>query len=120
MLWKKEKPNFPEVEFDGERYYVVSIKDLANLDGYKVKFKGVVEDKPEVIYYAAGWPWSISSRIIEEDHGHMTVFRISGYEVRFKGVALVRKGEKVVIYGKIKDGCVEARVIEGQYAIFKS
>ncbi|MCS7385313.1 MAG: hypothetical protein NDF55_01040 [archaeon GB-1867-005] len=120
MLWKWKKLNYPEEELDGERYYLVKPNDVANLNGYNVKFEGVVDAKPTVIYYAAGWPWSISSRLVEEDHGHRTILKVSGVEVYFKGVAAICKGEKVVVYGKVKDGRVEAKLIEGQCVTFKS
>ncbi len=119
ILWRKKLP-YPQVEVEGERYYEVKPSDIGKLDGVKVKFKGAVLSKPRIMTFTAGWPWSISSRLIEYDHGHMTVLNVSGVEVRFKGIAVLRVNDEVTVYGVVKSGFVEARIIESSDAIFKS
>ncbi len=120
ILWKRRKFNYPQIEFNGEKYYLVRPSDIHNLDDVKVKFEGVIQGKPEIEYYAAGWPWSISSRIIEKDHGHLTTLNVSGVKVYFKGIAIFKVGEKVTVYGKVENGEVKANVIESENTIFKS
>ncbi len=121
MFWRKKDKEipYPKEEKDGIVYYVVRIEDVRHLDGYNVKLKGTVDGKPTLVYYATGFPWSISSRVIEEDHGHETTFNISGVPVIFRGIAIISKGEKVTVYGRVRNGVVEARIIETEKAIFK-
>lgn len=119
-MWRRRSIQYPKVEFDDAIYYVVSPRDIGDAEGLNVKFEGVVDDKPIVTYYVAGWPWSISSRLIEEDHGHRTFLIVSGVKVVFRGVALVGKGEKVTVYGRVKGSMVQAHVIETSNIMFKS
>jgi len=98
MFWEKEtKPNFPTETLGYDEYYVVSLSDLANLNNVNVKFEGTITEKPVVEFYSAGWPWSFSSRIVEEDHGHQTHLRVNGVTVYFKGPLYLVKGRKITM-----------------------
>jgi len=119
-MWRRREVSYPKVEFDNTIYYVISPKEVGNANGLNVKFEGIVDDKPVLTYYVTGWPWSISSRLVEEDHGHRTFLKVSGVRVIFRGVALVSKGEKVTVYGRVRDDTVQAHVIETSSIIFKS
>ena len=68
MYWKKEKLAFPTETLGFDEYYIVSFEELVQLDDVNVKFDGMLTEKPVVEFYVAGWPWSISSRLVEEDH----------------------------------------------------
>jgi len=119
MFWKRrERLNFPTETLEGEEYYVVKPDDVSQLDDVRVRFEGTIAEKPVVEFYAAGWPWSISARLIEEDHGHRTILKVSGVPVYFKGPAYLRMGERVTVWGEVKDGVVEARRIEGEDVIY--
>lgn len=118
-MWKRRDLPFPKVEFDNVMYYVVSPKDVFNVNGLNVKFEGV-DDRPVLMYYVTGWPWSISSRLVEEDHGHRTILKVSGVRVVFRGVALLCKGERVTVYGRVRDDTVQAYVMETSSIVFKS
>ena len=121
MFWKKnERPAYPTETLDYDEYYVVSPDDVSKLVDKNVKFEGNVADKPVIEFYVAGWPWSISSRLIEEDHGHRTILNVSGIPVIFRGPLYLRKGEKVVVWGRVKDGTVQAKRMEGEDAIYTS
>ncbi|MFB0543289.1 MAG: hypothetical protein ACETVR_00765 [Candidatus Bathyarchaeia archaeon] len=115
---KRERLDFPTETLELEEYYIVSPEDVAQLDRVNVKFEGLIAEKPVVEFYTAGWPWSISSRLIEEDHGHRTTLKVGGVPVHFRGPLYLRKGEKVVVWGKIEEGGVQARRIEGEDAIY--
>lgn len=121
MFWKKEKKiDFPTETLGYEEYYVISLEDMVHLDNVNVKFKGVLTEKPVVEFYSAGWPWSISSRLIEEDHGHRTILKVSGVSVYFKGPLYLAKGEKITVWGKLKDEVVQAKRVEGENVIYQS
>lgn len=120
MFWKKKKLDFPTQTLGYDEYYVVSLKDMAQLNDENVKFEATLTEKPVVEFYSAGWPWSISSRLIEEDHGHRTLLKIDGVNVCFKGPLHLKKGERVTVWGKIKNGVVQARRVEGEGIIYQS
>ena len=94
---KRERLDFPKEFLEFEEYYIVGPDDVAQLKDVNVKFEGTITDKPIIKFYAAGWSWSIGSRLIEEDHGHRTTLKVSGISVHFKGPLYLRKGEKVVV-----------------------
>ena len=98
MFWKRrERLDFPKENLELEEYYIVSPEDVAQPDEVNVKFEGVIAEKPVVEFYAAGWPWSISARLIEEEHGHRTTLKVSDIPVYFRGPLYLRKGEKVIV-----------------------
>jgi len=114
----KEIENWPREEFDGRKYYIVTPETIKRFEGKDVKFEGYVEGKPLISFYSTGWPWSFE-RYVEEDHGHRCTFRVSGIQVIFAGVAIVADREKVTIYGRYKDGIINAHIIISEKAIFK-
>ena len=73
-----------------------------------------------VEFYAAGWPWSISSRLVEEDHGHQTRLRVNEVAVYFKGPIYLVRGQKIIVWGTLKDGIVQAKRIESEAIIYQS
>ncbi|MDQ1279400.1 MAG: hypothetical protein QG670_662, partial [Thermoproteota archaeon] len=86
MIWKKEKkPELPTETLDQEEYYIANPSELTNLNDVNIKFEGTLSEKPVIEYYATGWPWSISSRIIEEDHGHRTILKVDSINVYCRG-----------------------------------
>lgn len=121
MFWKREKkPNFPTELLGYDEYYVVSFTDLAQLDSINVKFEGTLTEKPVVEFYAAGWPWSISSRLVEEDHGHQTRLKVNEVTVHFKGPIYLVRGQKITLWEKLKDSIVHAKRIESEDVIYQS
>ena len=92
---------------------------MAQMDEVNVKFEGILTEKPMVEFYSAGWPWSISSRLIEEDHGHRTLLKINEITIYFKGPLYLKKGEPVTVWGKLNDKVVQAKRIEGQDVIYQ-
>ncbi len=120
MIWSREKrPDFPTETLGDDEYYVVGLDDMSQLDNVNVKFQGVLTEKTVVEFYAAGWPWSISSRLVEEDHGHQTTLKVGNFTVYYKGPAYIRRGEKVTVWGKLKDGAVQAKKIESEDIIYQ-
>lgn len=120
MIWKKEKkPNFPIETLGYDEYYVVDLDDITQLDNTNVKFQGTLAEKPIVEFYAAGWPWSISSRLIEEDHGHQTTLKVGNIPVYYKGPVYIKREEKITVWGKLKDGAVQAKRIESEEIIYQ-
>jgi hypothetical protein len=121
MFWKKrEKLTFPTETLGYDEYYVTRSGDLLQLDGVNVKFEGILTEKPVVEFYAAGWPWSISSRLVEEDHGHRTLLKVNGVTVYFKGPLYLAKEERITVWGKLKEGVVQAKRIEGTDIIYQA
>jgi hypothetical protein len=121
MFWKKkEKIDFPTETLSYDEYYIVSFDELQHLNELNVKFDGKLTEKPVVEFYVAGWPWSVSSRLIEEDHGHRTLLKMDDIVVYFKGPLHLIKGETVTIWGKLKDKVVQAKRIESQTVIYQS
>jgi len=103
-----------------DEYYVTRSGDLLQLYGVNVKFEGTLTEKPLVEFYAAGWPWSLSSRLVEEDHGHRTLLKASGVAVYFKGSLYLAKEERITVWGKLKEGVVQAKRIEGKDIIYQA
>jgi len=121
MIWKREKkPDLPTETLDYDEYYIVDLRDITRLDNINVKFEGTLTEKPIVEFYAAGWPWSISARLIEEDHGHQTILKIDGVIVYYKGPIYMKKEEKVTVWGKLKGGAIQAKKIESEDIIYQS
>ena len=120
MFWKKKKPDYPVERLEYEEYFVVKSRDVAQLSNENVKFDGILVDKPVVDFFSTGWSWSISSRLIEEDHGHRTRLKINDVTVYFKGPLYLRKGKKITVWGKIKSGIVQAKRIESVEVIYQS
>ncbi len=119
-FFRSKKLPYPKVELNGQEYYVVTPSVARDLDDIDVCVEGVIKDKPRVEYYSAGWPWSFE-RVIEENHGHRTVFKLNDdLLVVIKGIVLVRAGEKVKIYGKAKRGVLNAKVVIGELAEYYS
>lgn len=92
-------------------------EEVAKLEGRRVKFEGVVKGKPVVEVFGTGWPWSIET-YVEKNHAHRTIIKISGVTVVFPGIALFKAGERVVVYGMVKGGEVEALTLESEQAVF--
>jgi hypothetical protein len=120
MFWKKEKLAFPTETLGYDEYYVVSSDDIVQLDDVNVKVEEMITEKPVVEFYAAGWPWSISSHLVEEDHGHRTRLKIKEVPVYFKGPLYLSKGEKITVWGKLKDKVIQAKRIEGTDIIYQA
>ena len=121
MFWKKrEKQHFPKELLENKEYHVVNPEDIDQLNDINVKFAGTLVEKPIVTFYSAGWPWSIESRVIEEDHGHGTILKVNKITVYFKGPLYLRRKEKVTVWGKLKDGAVQAKRVEGEDAVYQS
>ena len=121
MIWKRKKrPNFPKETLGYDDYYIVSLEDIAQLEDENVKFVGTLTEKPIIQFYSAGWPWSFSSRLIEEDHGHRSLFKIKDVTVYFKGPLHIKRGEKITVWGKVKNGAVQAKIVEGEDIIYQS
>ena len=111
---------YPKVKLNHQEYYVVSPSVARDLNGVSVCVEGTVKEKPRITYYSAGWPWSIE-RIVEEDHGHRTTFKLDDdLTVVVKGVALVKVGEKVKVYGRVKGGILHAEIVISELAEYYS
>lgn len=121
MFWKKDgKLDRPTETLGGDAYYRIDAADVARYDDVDVTFAGTLSAKPLVEFYAAGWPWSLSSRLIEEDHGHLTTLTVDGVTVFCKGPLFLTKGEPVTVWGKLKGGAVTARRVESDGVIYQA
>ncbi|MCD6096500.1 MAG: hypothetical protein J7J99_08090 [Thermoprotei archaeon] len=121
MLWffkKRKQLPYPTEVRNNVQYYVVSPSQVKDMNGANVKFSGVVTERPEIVYYTAGFPLSLENAI-EENHGHETLLTVSGVRTIFKGIAFIKKGDSIVVYGKVEDGHVDAHIIETEYAIYR-
>jgi len=114
---RKQLPYPTEVR-NNVQYYVVSPSQVKDMNGENVKFSGVVTERPEIVYYTTGFPLSLEDAI-EENHGHETILKVSDVRIIFKGIALIRKGDSIVVYGKVKDDHVDAHIIETEYVIYR-
>jgi len=114
---KKQELPYPKVVYADREYYEVPLTAIKKLEKVRVKVSGKITSKPEVKYYSAGFPWSLEAKI-EEDHGHETVFMVSEVTVVFKGVAFLKKGEEVTVYGEARNGVVYAEVIETNDVVY--
>jgi len=101
-VWKTRKLKLLIDRLGGRDYYVVEPDAISELKGLNVRFDGIITEKPVIEYYAAGWPWSLASRFIEEDHGHRTILKVEGVTVYIRGSAPLRKSEKVRVWGKVR------------------
>ena len=121
MFWKKrEEPDLPTETLGRDAYYRIDAADAARYDDVNVTFSGTLTAKPLVEFYAAGWPWSLSSRLIEEDHGHQTTLTVDGVTVYCKGLLFLTQGEPVTVWGRLTGGVVTARRVESDGIIYQS
>ncbi len=105
------------VELNGKKYRILSIDEaLKEKRGTRVVVEGVVKGKVVIEVKSAGWPWSISSRLIEKDHYHVTRFNLNGIQVIYFGIAPLRGNERVRVYGKIETEAEHGRVCKVIYA----
>lgn len=120
MIFRRKSYPYPKVRYRDRDYYVINITKLNELIGENVKVEGYIKDKVKMITHKAGLPWSLESRVIEKDHYHTTYFNLEGgVVVEFRGIALLRSNEHVVIYGKVVGrNTIEAHAIETENAIY--
>lgn len=96
----RQASHMPFVELRGERYYVVSAHQLSlqDLSGLPVCLKGASVRRPRVI---TRYPPPVFGG---GEHEHVVIFETDGgVVVMYRGIALLRDGELVDVYGVVRD-----------------
>ena len=91
------------------KYDVVDLEDYGDVSvGSYVILEGVVEDKPEIVNTPSRRPF----RVQAVRYYVNTRFALADVNVRYEGAAFVRKGDKVVVWGRKEKDFLYAKQIE--------
>lgn len=96
---KKKEIALPKVTYGGSSYYVVSPSLLLTMDleGYRVYLKSTVLDKPKIMFRRP-------LPFFGGEHEHIVMFNIEGgLTVIFHGIAFISQGEKIEVYGVVRN-----------------
>ena len=102
-----------------EKYYIVKPENIAKLENVNLKFEGTLSGKPVIESYGIGFDSNMRYRVLPIDHGHRTRLVIDDINVYVGSPLHLRRGEKVTVWGKIKDRIVQAWRIEGEEIIYQ-
>lgn len=96
---RREAPPLPKVSYRGGTYYVATPAVIltSGLEGYPVYIKSKVIGRPQIAFRRP-------LPFIGGEHEHAVIFTIEGgLTVVFHGVAFLREGDSVEVYGVVRD-----------------
>jgi hypothetical protein len=91
------------------KYDVVSLEDYESVPvGNYVILKGLVEGKPEIVNTPSKRPFRVQAVRFYAN----TLFALDEVKVRYEGLAFIRKGDNVVVWGRKEKDFLYAKQIE--------